>query len=526
MHSAIQMFDVRLQSLGIDSGSQKIAVKMHLQGEGTAQDDPNGFAAIMSALMGLPSEELRLSLNRLDWVPLEDESGQLVPLIDMTAPDDSGFQLIAQLLEAAGQDALDDRSPNSLLPLPMESIPRDVFLASAIDTAMMGAGENFTAKEGALFFFTPPPLPGAEVKLMAAEGTVEHLKTLPTPMSNPEVKTSQTAPNPDIPIGTPGAELKKDATGDADFSMNAPPGESTTGGKEAFLRAHEKASEVLPGRPLTLPKAEKPADSPPEPAPESRLKTASTTKSAEQGMTQTQATFHLKAVDQPTETFALPSDKPAGAVTKNMESLERSGFAGDAHVGPAQDVTPDTSSQGGMAGREQPTPAPTPTKPQSDFVERTADLFNEKMTSPPSRDPAADIMRQIVARMSMRNDRLQSHMQVRLKPEFLGDVRLQITTENHQVMVRISADSVAVKEMIEQNVVLLKNELQQHGLQIGKFDVFVGHDEGAFGQRRQPGTARQRSHARHGQGRQVTIDREGLDSLPGVAGRGVVDFFA
>ncbi len=88
----------------------------------------------------------------------------------------------------------------------------------------------------------------------------------------------------------------------------------------------------------------------------------------------------------------------------------------------------------------------------------------------------SDVIRQIVQRMSLRTERLQSKMNIKLKPEFLGNVRLQINTQNHLVSVRMIADSTEVKEIIEKNIQYLKTELQQHGLEIEKFDVLVGED--------------------------------------------------
>jgi len=88
----------------------------------------------------------------------------------------------------------------------------------------------------------------------------------------------------------------------------------------------------------------------------------------------------------------------------------------------------------------------------------------------------SDVIRQIVQRMSLRTERLQSKMNIKLKPEFLGNVRLQINTQNHLVSVRMIAESTEVKEIIEKNIQYLKTELQQHGLEIEKFDVLVGED--------------------------------------------------
>jgi flagellar hook-length control protein FliK len=101
-------------------------------------------------------------------------------------------------------------------------------------------------------------------------------------------------------------------------------------------------------------------------------------------------------------------------------------------------------------------------------------------------------------------------------------------------MVRISAESNAVKEMIEQNLPVLKNDLQQHGLEIDKFDVYVGHDDGAWRQRRQQNASGQESQYRSAQGGSPGVIEDNSEEffstdsrriVPG-GGRGGIDFFA
>lgn len=96
---------------------------------------------------------------------------------------------------------------------------------------------------------------------------------------------------------------------------------------------------------------------------------------------------------------------------------------------------------------------------------------------PQEKAASSDVIRQIVQRMSMQTNGAQSKMVIRLKPEFLGNVHLQVLTENHQVTVRMMADSTLVKEIVEQNLPHLRAELQHHGLEIQKFDVFVANDD-------------------------------------------------
>jgi len=100
-----------------------------------------------------------------------------------------------------------------------------------------------------------------------------------------------------------------------------------------------------------------------------------------------------------------------------------------------------------------------------------------------SDEPASDdIIRQIVQRMTLRSNQNHASMHIQLKPEYLGDLRMQIITENQMVTVRMTAESNAAKEILEQNLHQLRHELQQHGLQVDKFDVFVQQDDDAWKQ--------------------------------------------
>ncbi len=120
------------------------------------------------------------------------------------------------------------------------------------------------------------------------------------------------------------------------------------------------------------------------------------------------------------------------------------------------------------------------TRPLSTQVENCEALPRDQQDASLARDMSSDVIRQIVQKMTLRSHGQQSRMQIRLKPEFLGDIRMQIITQNQHVMVRMTADSQSVKEIIEQNMHQLKTDLQQHGLHIDKFEVLVGQDDSGW----------------------------------------------
>ncbi|MCP4748699.1 MAG: hypothetical protein GY874_21575 [Desulfobacteraceae bacterium] len=153
---------------------------------------------------------------------------------------------------------------------------------------------------------------------------------------------------------------------------------------------------------------------------------------------------------------------------------------------------------------------------------------------PFTKDLQSDVMRQVVKRMTLKTHGLQPQMLIKLKPEFLGDLNIQVTAAKQQVMVKVTADSHVVKEMIEQNLQILKTELSQHGLEIDKFDVFVGNDNNSLKQQQQQHLRRAKNN-RNGKPDRVEPDAEQETSaslhpaqtLPKVGQQfGEVDFFA
>jgi len=88
----------------------------------------------------------------------------------------------------------------------------------------------------------------------------------------------------------------------------------------------------------------------------------------------------------------------------------------------------------------------------------------------------ADTLKQIVNKAVFNLENGRSEFKIDLKPETLGHIKMQILTENHHVTVRILTENPLVKDMIESNLVQLKANFQNQGLEIEKFDVSVAQD--------------------------------------------------
>ncbi|MBW2100589.1 MAG: flagellar hook-length control protein FliK, partial [Deltaproteobacteria bacterium] len=107
----------------------------------------------------------------------------------------------------------------------------------------------------------------------------------------------------------------------------------------------------------------------------------------------------------------------------------------------------------------------------SDKVSRGISTTKETSSLPKALE--TDVLSQIVKKAALNLKNGQTQVKIEIKPESLGHLRMQISTENHQVTAKIMAETPLVKEIIENNIHQLKTELQNHGLEIDKFDVDV-----------------------------------------------------
>jgi flagellar hook-length control protein FliK len=98
---------------------------------------------------------------------------------------------------------------------------------------------------------------------------------------------------------------------------------------------------------------------------------------------------------------------------------------------------------------------------------------NPSSNGPRTEDPSfqSEVMKQIAEKVSTNLKSSKSEIQIDLKPESLGHLRLHISTDQQQVSVKILAENTLVKEMIESQATLIRNELQQQGIHVNTVTV-------------------------------------------------------
>ncbi|PID39982.1 MAG: hypothetical protein CR984_05595 [Proteobacteria bacterium] len=131
-----------------------------------------------------------------------------------------------------------------------------------------------------------------------------------------------------------------------------------------------------------------------------------------------------------------------------------------------------------------------------------------KMGEMPEKAFQTTVMDQVVDRAALRTVQGRSEVQIRLKPEYLGNVQMNISTDKEQVVVRIMTDQPVVKEIIETHLHHLKTELGNQGLTIDRFDIAVNPDAENPNQRDQFANMFKNNSSRDGQGRSNSHGRE------------------
>ena len=138
---------------------------------------------------------------------------------------------------------------------------------------------------------------------------------------------------------------------------------------------------------------------------------------------------------------------------------------------------------------------------------------------PASKSFQTTVMDQIVDKAALRSIHGRSEIQIRLKPEFLGNVQMNIAADKEQLVVRIMTDRPMVKEIIETHLHHLKTELQSQGLTIDKFEVMVNPDANQQHSREQFAQMFKHHSSQNGQRQSPGKDPEALNR----AGGNVVD---
>lgn len=87
-----------------------------------------------------------------------------------------------------------------------------------------------------------------------------------------------------------------------------------------------------------------------------------------------------------------------------------------------------------------------------------------------------DVLKQITEKVDVNILEDKSEMLIKLKPDNLGKVTMQISVENGNISAKFLAESQKVKEILESNMQELKDQLAKQGMAVQEMSVSVGND--------------------------------------------------
>ncbi len=485
MQFAMKLFEITPQGLANGAGTQKVAVKLPTQGTCGGTDAEARFADIMAALFGMPSEQLEDSLAHLETISAADAAEERVPVIDLT-------QLMgSRVASFAGGDDTTRVDPEGIMDASEISQRLDEWIAAGVVSEESAKGlasvlesVGVSTEAGGLGLSAKTVIEQLlDTASQPADGS--HLSDDTSNLAQLLAAVQRRDKNV-WQVPTERAEK---------VQANAVAGASADLGEEA-VEADAFASMIDEG------------------APKKNGMAGSAVKSVDSQASGNFGEMVSSAAIQKSELL----DK--GGVEPKLSEVSLKEQFRSQHDQQAGPQLPNSASQGNNPAQQQAAPQEmaaaniSTTTPAPETKIDTAVHASHQSSEAPSdaKEMQSDVIRQIVQRMTLRSDGRQSQMQIRLKPEFLGNLRMDVITENRLVLVRMTAESHAVKEMIEQNIGLLKNELQQHGLQIQKIDVTVSTDNNPWQSGQQQAAfdqARQRNWQGHN-GRRA--GRQGVDS--------------
>ncbi|MDJ0721329.1 MAG: flagellar hook-length control protein FliK [Desulfobacterales bacterium] len=171
--------------------------------------------------------------------------------------------------------------------------------------------------------------------------------------------------------------------------------------------------------------------------------------------------------------------------TQAQESLEDNGTATLPKDTPpavqrlVQTARPDVEQRPeGLSGFERVAAAPG---------EKTAQAPAPERPLPPTPEGFRhNNLASIVERVAVTVRGHQSEARIALKPEHLGSLRVQISTDNNMVSIKIMTEFPMARDLLESSLPQLRAELQQQGLQVEEFDVSFEEEKQHFrrGERR------------------------------------------
>jgi len=154
---------------------------------------------------------------------------------------------------------------------------------------------------------------------------------------------------------------------------------------------------------------------------------------------------------------------------------------------------------------------------QQGFAEQMKNPVSENFEAPmkevgaESRVNAEQIMKQILDFMKIRTGGQLSEIEMQLHPASLGTVQVSLAAKNGVVTAQFTAQSEVVKEAIEGQIMILRENLEQQGIKVEAVEVTVASHE--FERNLEQQAKDEEQEAREAEERKKSTRRINLDNL-------------
>ena len=190
---------------------------------------------------------------------------------------------------------------------------------------------------------------------------------------------------------------------------------------------------------------------------------------------------------QPDKTGKAGRASDMNSGNNSVASVEAQGETGTAAVSSAESTNTGNDKQEGFRSMIDSAGAPVDKKEKSQSLsmesvsgdsalhaqtEKTAAASSSSNEIRPTDSSSpAEVLKQVVEKISPALQAGQSEIKIDLTPASLGRLQLQVSTDHQQVTVKILAENAQVKDMIQNQAPQIKIELQQQGIKVDSVDV-------------------------------------------------------
>lgn len=98
------------------------------------------------------------------------------------------------------------------------------------------------------------------------------------------------------------------------------------------------------------------------------------------------------------------------------------------------------------------------------------------------------VTNQVMMKVKLMAGENRQEMEMHLKPESLGKLSLKIIHERGEILARITTENEQVREILENNMQLLKDALEKNGFSVQSLSVSVGNEHNESRTKEEPGT--------------------------------------